>query len=34
LHGDFGWKGLALGWGELDEENGFLFVPVGDERWD
>ena len=34
LHGDFGWKGLALGWGELDEENGFLFVPVGDERRD
>ena len=34
LHLDFGWKGLALGWGELDEENGFLFVPVTDERWD
>ena len=33
LHGDFGRKGLALGWGELDKENGFLFVPVTDERW-
>jgi hypothetical protein len=33
LHVDFGWKGLAMGWGELDKENGFLFVPVTDERW-
>jgi hypothetical protein len=34
LYGNFGRKGLALGWGELNKENGFLFVPVSDERWD
>ena len=34
LHGNFLWKGLALGWGELDKENSFLFITVTDERWD
>lgn len=34
LHGNFLWEGLALGWGELDKENSFLFITVTDERWD
>ena len=34
LHGNFLWKGLALGWGELNEQDGFLLVAVTDERWD
>jgi len=28
------WEGLVLGWGDLDEENGFLFVAITDKRWD
>jgi len=28
------WEGLVLGWGELYEENGFLFVAITDKRWD
>jgi hypothetical protein len=34
LHGNFLWERLALGWGELDKENSFLFITVTDERWD
>jgi len=25
---------LVLGWGELNEENGFLFVAITEKRWD
>jgi hypothetical protein len=34
LNGDLRWKGLVLGWGDLDEENGFLFVSITEERGD
>ena len=34
LNGDLRWKGLVLGWGDLDEENGFLLVSITEERGD